>query len=136
FPGEEIGKLGAQPDAALARQALRLLERDRREVDGESVEPALGEKDAIAPLAVGNAQHAVAATQARGLGSEEGIGRGAEEIRLAGEAFVPAGAPRFVCHGRPPSSAASPARPPPRGAARAAIAASAAACRGADPYPA
>src|ERR1700688_1463427 len=50
-PGEEIGLLGAQPDAALGRQLARLREADRGEIDRQHVEPLLGEKDAVAALA-------------------------------------------------------------------------------------
>ena len=47
---------GAQGDAALARQRLRLRQCRRREIDRQDIEPLLREPDAVAAFAVGNGE--------------------------------------------------------------------------------
>ena len=89
-PVLDTRQLVAHADAALGGETARLLEGDRRKIERRDLQPLLREPDAVASFAVGDAQRALAAPQARLLRGEKGVGRGAEDVLGGAEALVPA----------------------------------------------
>src|SRR5690606_13497085 len=89
-PSGGVGNQQLELHATACRQCARLLDRNRRDVEGSDIKTRLGEEYAIAGLAIGDAQHLAA-------GGQQPVMRGQPRVRLfaekqafgAGESSVP-----------------------------------------------
>ena len=97
-PGEEIGGLHRQRDAALGRQRPRLGLGAGGKVERGDVEAASGEIDAVAALAVGDGEGAPSRRQQRPVTDEEIARRRTVDVIRRREASLPMGMTR-VRHG-------------------------------------
>ena len=75
--------------ALLGGKGARLRDAIGSDVEGGDVEPARGEEHAVAPLAIGDAQHGLPARKPRRLAGEERVRRTPEVEFRPGEARVP-----------------------------------------------
>src|SRR5260370_15506799 len=90
LPSHHIDLDGAQSDAALLGERLRLAERGRRPVGREHIETALGEPYAIAPLAVRDRKRGAGFRQHVSLRLEKRVRGGAQHVIRHRKALLPA----------------------------------------------
>ena len=88
-PGAEVALLGLKRDAALGGQIRRLGETDGGEIDGEDVEALLGEPDAVASFAVGDAERIHSGVESVRVAFEVLVGLGAEDEFCVGITLIP-----------------------------------------------